>query len=477
MANDDFERPRAWLDWSSVTFMNHHMAHAATSYFTSPAREAALLVIDGHGSAIGETTDSYTVETISIGSAVGSHLSLEPFQSGRRQRTSSSWRHVGANSIGALYEIVTVAIGFGDEGQGKTMGLAAFGCDTFSARLREFVSLGDDGTFRFDPYAGVSDWLVTEIGDASNEFQVRADLAYAVQEVFGDAVVAAARVAYDRFPSSTLAFGGGCSLNTVANSRILEETAFETLHIFPAGSDDGLAVGAALYGYYSVLDNALVERRPGWRGRCVYLGREYGPQEIERAVAARSVSSAKSTHLACDVARVLADGAVVAVHRGGSEIGPRALGHRSLLAAPHSARMRDRINLNVKDRESFRPLAPVVPIEAANTYFDGPAESPFMLLVSNVRPEYRQRLAAVTHTDGTARIQTVRVEDNPFLHELLVEYGRLSGIPVLLNTSLNLPGMPIVETPEDASDVFLQRPIDVLALGDVLVRKYTPWAR
>ena len=138
--------------------------------------------------------------------------------------------------------------------------------------------------------------------------------------------------------------------------------------------------------------------------------------------------------------------------------------------------MRDHINLNVKDRESFRPLAPAVPIEFASEYFEGPAESPFMLLVSQVRPEVRDRLAAVTHIDGTARIQTVRSEDNPFLHQLLTEYGRLTGVPVLLNTSLNLPGAPIAESPEDALDVFLRRPIDLLVLNDLVVRKYSPWA-
>lgn len=477
VANDDLERPRAWMDWSLVTFLNHHTAHASASFFTSPATQAALLVVDGHGSALDETSDSYRVETISIGFANRSHLSLQPLQTGHQRRTSSSWRYIGDNSIGALYEIVTVAIGFGDEGQGKTMGLAAYGQDRLTSPLRDFVTLGEDGTFLFDPYAGISDWLVTEIERADNQFQVRADLAYAVQQVFGDAIVAAAQAAYDRYPSPTLSFGGGCSLNTVANSRILNETAFETLHIFPAGSDDGLAVGCALYGYYSILGRHPRDGRPGWRGRSVYLGREYSPQEIETALASRSVSARKSDRLASDIARELAEGAVVALHRGKAEIGPRALGHRSLLAAAHSARLRDHINLNVKERESFRPLAPVVPIEAASTYFEGPAESPFMLLVFEVRPEFRDRLAAVTHADGTARIQTVRAEDNPFLHELLTEYGRITGIPVLVNTSLNLPGAPIVETPEDALDVFLQRPIDLLVLGDVLVRKYTPWAR
>jgi carbamoyltransferase len=161
--------------------------------------------------------------------------------------------------------------------------------------------------------------------------------------------------------------------------------------------------------------------------------------------------------------------------RGRSEIGPRALGNRSLLALPASSRMRDHINLNIKQRESFRPLAPVVPLEHLDSYFEGIEESPYMLLVAKVRDEARDRLAAVTHIDGTARVQTVRGEDNPFLHSLLELVGDLTGVPVLLNTSLNFPGKPIVETPADAIELFVQRPIDVLVLGDQIVRKYSPW--
>ena len=169
-------------------------------------------------------------------------------------------------------------------------------------------------------------------------------------------------------------------------------------------------------------------------------------------------------------------GETVAVFRGRSEIGPRALGNRSLLALPHPVGMRDHINLNVKSRESFRPLAPVVPIEHLPTYFEGVEESPFMLLVATVRADVRDQLPAVTHVDGTARVQTVRREDNPFLHRLLNLVGDSTGVPVLLNTSLNLRGEPIVEMPDDAVAMFLRCPIDMLVLEDRVARKHSPWA-
>lgn len=187
--------------------------------------------------------------------------------------------------------------------------------------------------------------------------------------------------------------------------------------------------------------------------------------------------ASQPTDLEAEVAQILSDGESVAVCRGRSEIGPRALGNRSLLALPTTGRTRDHINIDVKQRESFRPLAPVVPLDDLDTYFVGVEESPYMLFVATVRDQFKNRLAAVTHVDGTARVQSVRSEDNPFLYAVLKRVGEHTGIPVLLNTSLNLRGKPIVERPVDALDLFIQRPIDALVLGDRLVRKYTPWAR
>lgn len=472
---DDLERPTDWMDWSKVTFVNHHTAHAAAAYFPFPHERSTLLVIDGHGSPVRDMADGYEVETISVGWAERSSIAVEPLQTGMQKRTSSSWRYVTQNSIGWFYSIVTSALGFGSGGQGKAMGLAAYGTPALTGALADFVRIEPDGRFLFDPYNGIWDWLNDTLRTSIHPVQLRADLAYAAQEILVSAVIAAAREAHHRAPSDVLGFGGGCALNTLANSRILESTPFRHLAVFPAAGDNGLAIGAALYGAHTLLGHPRPTLTPGWQGRMAYLGRHYGPDEIDAALAGAPVIASRPADLVGEVARFLADGQTVALCREASEIGPRALGHRSLLALPASAKMRDQINLNIKRRESFRPLAPMVRFEDLDTYFEGARESPHMLLVASVRQEQRARLAAVTHIDGTARVQTVRREDEAFLYDLLGRIGEATGMPVLLNTSLNLPDKPIVESPADALALFVQSPIDVLVLGERVVTKYTPW--
>ena len=475
--SDDLERPMEWLDWSRVTFVNHHTAHAAASFYTAPHERSTLLVVDGHGSALAESANGWEVETISTGWADDTSFEVRPLQTGVQKRTSSAWRYVTQNSIGWFYRIVTLAIGFETAEQGKAMGLAAYGTPTFVDSLREFVTIRPDGQFLFDPYGGIWDWLNERLAASPRSPQIRADLAYAAQEIFVDAIVEAAREAYRQAPSPVLSFGGGCALNTLANSRILESTAFEHVSVFPAAGDNGLSVGAGFYGAHALLGQPRRPATEGWRGRAVYVGREYTVGEVEAVLSEAPVIASKPTDLEAEVAQILSDGESVAVCRGRSEIGPRALGNRSLLALPTTGRTRDHINIDVKQRESFRPLAPVVPLDDLDTYFVGVEESPYMLFVATVRDQFKNRLAAVTHVDGTARVQSVRSEDNPFLYAVLKRVGEHTGIPVLLNTSLNLRGKPIVERPVDALDLFIQRPIDALVLGDRLVRKYTPWAR
>jgi carbamoyltransferase len=473
---DDLDRPTPWLDWSRVTFVNHHTAHAAASFFTSPYETAALLVVDGHGSSISGSDPTDEVETISIGYAEGASLSLSPLQKGVRKRSLSDWRYAAHDSIGWFYEVLTMALGFGPRGQGKAMGLAAYGTPALLDQMSAFVEIPADGRFRFDPYGGISEWLDEKLKGRPDAMQLRADIAYAGQEILVRAVVAAAKEAHRWAPSRVLGFGGGCALNTLANSRIIEETPFERLAIFPATGDNGLSVGAALYGAHVVLGQPRNPPGRGWRGRAAYTGRKYSDDDVVEAVADAGVVARPAADVPGETARALINGELVGVCRGRSEIGPRALGNRSLLALPFDARVRDHINLEVKERESYRPLAPVVPIEHVTTYFEGIEESPHMLLVARVRSGVQDRLAAVTHVDGTARVQTVRSEDNPFLHRLLELVGSETGVPVLLNTSLNFPGQPIVETPADALELFMRRPIDLLVLEDRLVRKYTPWA-
>src|SRR4051812_40578521 len=187
--SDDLERPAEWIDWSQVEFVNHHTAHGAAAFFTGPYEEATVLVVDGHGSALRESPAGWEVETISTGRAAGNTLEVTPLQTGVQKKTSSSWRYVTQHSIGWLYEIVTLALGFGSSGQGKTMGLAAYGTPTCLAPLSEFVEIGPDGRFWFDPYAGISDWLTATLTSSTNAMQVRADIAYAAQEIFVNAIV------------------------------------------------------------------------------------------------------------------------------------------------------------------------------------------------------------------------------------------------------------------------------------------------
>jgi carbamoyltransferase len=475
--SDDLERPADWLDWSGVTFINHHTCHAAASFFTAPHERSTLLVVDGHGSVVAEGPAGWEVETVSVGWADPAGLEVRPLQTGVQKKTSSAWRYITQNSIGWFYRVVTLAIGFGTAEQGKAMGLAAYGSGRFIGALRDFVTIGEDGQFLFDPYGGIWDWLNQTLAAAARSPQIRADLAYAAQEIFVEAIVAAAKEAHRQAPSPVLSFGGGCALNTLANTRILEATPFVHVCVFPAAGDNGLSVGAAFYGAHVLLGHPRKAATDGWRGRAVYVGRDYTELEIGAALADAPVIASQPPDLEQEVAQILSAGESVAVFRGRSEIGPRALGNRSLLALPASGRTRDHINIDVKQRESFRPLAPVVALDDLQTYFAGVEESPYMLFVATVREEHRQRLAAVTHVDGTARVQTVRLEDNPFLYGLLKRVGDLTGVPVLLNTSLNLRGEPIVERPADALALFIQRPIDALVLGDRLVRKYTPWAR
>ena len=339
--------------------LNHHTCHAAAAFFSSPHEESALLVIDGHGSALEESESGLAVETISVGAAGQGTFCLEALQTGIQGKTSSSWRYVTQNSIGWFYKIVTIALGFGGAGQGKAMGLAAYGGPRFVSELRDFVEIGPDGGFRFDPYGGIWDWLTAQLETAGNPAMARADLAFAAQEIFVEAIVAAANEAHRRHPSPALCFGGGCALNTLANSRILEATPFEHLWVFPAAGDGGLAVGAAFYGAHMMHGCPRVAWQPGTAGRNVYTGRRYSSTEVDAAIAERPVLASRPGDLVGDVAAALARAETVALWRGGAEIGPRALGHRSLLAHPFSASMRDHINLNIKNRESFRPLAPL----------------------------------------------------------------------------------------------------------------------
>ncbi len=270
--------------------------------------------------------------------------------------------------------------------------------------------------------------------------------------------------------AKNLCIAGGVALNCVANGRIVREAGFDNVWIQPAAGDDGIAIGCAYYGYLAIL-----KKQRSFVMKHAYLGVEYTDEDVHAAAHKRllrlQTRNTSSKNICGDAARLLSEGHVFAWFQGRSEFGPRALGNRSILADPRRAEMKDKLNKRVKHRQAFRPFAPIVLAESANKIFEGNEESPFMLVVKCVRPEWRDKIPAIVHVDGTARVQTVQQDQNERLYRLLKEFDAITGVPVLLNTSLNVKGEPIVETPNDALACFLATGIDYLALHDTLIAK------
>nr|VFK37273.1 MAG: carbamoyltransferase [Candidatus Kentron sp. SD]VFK42310.1 MAG: carbamoyltransferase [Candidatus Kentron sp. SD] len=473
----DHVRRESQILGRQVIRIGHHLAHAAASFYPSPFQEAAVLVIDGHGGHIETSSkDTNNLETISIGSASGSSIALNTLQSGIKTVTSTTWHHVVSNSLGSFYKAVSDLIGFGFFGVGKLMGLAAYGDNSLLSEMRKWVDIDVAGKFYFDPYSGFSDWVQHTLRCSRNSAQIRANIAAAVQKIFEETVLRLAKHCQQVTGAKYLSYGGGCALNTVANRRILDETKFKSLYIFPAPGDAGLAVGAAYFGYYIETGAYRFPSELQTLGTQAYCGRKYGEDEMKQALDKYPVLYHRATDTVNTVTKRLLEGEIIGIFRERSEIGPRALGNRSIITLPDSSIRRRFINMRVKNRETFRPFAPVVIFEAMSKFFELEDESPFMLLVAKVRPEWRASLGAITHADETARVQTVRRESNPFLYDLLVTVENHTGIPVLLNTSFNRRNEPIVESPEDALSCFLNQELDTLLLGKYIVEKHTPWA-
>jgi carbamoyltransferase len=296
------------------------------------------------------------------------------------------------------------------------------------------------------------------------------DLAWRVQDDTENVLLARARWLRETTGAKNLCIAGGVALNCVANGRVVRESGFENVWIQPAAGDDGIAIGCAYYGYLEIL-----KQRRSFVMDHSYVGKRYTDQDIHNATQKFLVriqtSAVRSEDICRDTAKLLAEQRVIGWFQGGSEFGPRALGNRSLLADPRKAEMKDILNKRVKHRQAFRPFAPIVLAERAREVFEGEEDSPFMLIAKRVRPEWRDRIPAIVHVDGTARVQTVREETNPVLYRLLREFEALTGVPVLINTSFNVKGEPIVETPRDAVICFLTTGIDNLILHDTLISK------
>jgi len=457
-----------------ILFTEHHQSHAAAAFLTAPTRRAAILTADG----VGEWA------TLTVG-----HGERQPGGS----TSISLLREIRfPHSLGMLYSTFTAYLGFPvNEGEYKVMGLAAYGRPTMIDRVLRLIRRTRDGAFSLD--LDYFDYHTTAKRSYSSRFvelfgpprspyepidldtsegQRFADCAASVQRVLEDTLLGLARTLHEETRLPDLCLGGGVALNGVANARILAESGFERVFVPPAPGDGGCALGAALYAdrvYFGNPDRELPDHP--------FLGPSVDGADLARVAREdhQCVEELDDHALIERIADDLVAGRIVGWMDGAAELGPRALGHRSILAAPHERQMRDRLNRDVKSREEFRPFAPVTTVEAADRYFDlppgGTRLARFMSGVFPVRPEWRARLAAITHVDGSARLQAVDREMAPRLYALLQAYGRRTGIPVLLNTSFNVAGEPIVNRAREGYTIFRRCGIDTLVAGSTVVTK------
>ena len=481
---DDTLLPTAYFRFRSrMTLIGHHLAHAASTFYPSPFRRAAILVVDGAGSLDDRGVETLTtavgdgVEITELTKVFGSNWSTDGLSRARVYQAGDA-----DHSLGYMYKAVSKAIGFVLYEQdawyltedGKTMGLAPYGGDHYCQEFRRYLNLLPDGRYELHlKNGGLLDFIEHALDgyQGDERFARGADLAYAAQWLLEEALLHSARQLYADTGLTELCLAGGVTLNCVANGRILRETPFENVFIQPAAGDGGCAIGAAYYGYH-VVNGQPRDRSPSTvqrPQRHAYLGRTYRTAEVLAALDAAGLPYRRVDRPARIAADLLSHGQLLGWFTGGSEFGPRALGHRSILADPRQAEMKDILNAKVKHRESFRPFAPAVLAERAAEYFDLTIESPYMLLVAPVRAEKRAEVPAIVHVDGTARVQTVTRAENGSYRELVEWFDRLTGVPIVLNTSYNDRGQPIVETPSQALDFFKPSKLDYLVIEDFLV--------
>ena len=424
-------------------FVEHHLAHAASAFLASPFATAAVLTIDGRGERV--TTASYR--------GTGACL----------QRISEA---VMPHSLGILYEQVTEYLGFlHSSDEYKVMALASFGEPVYVETFREMVRLGPRGTYTVAPPCLPERFGPPRPRGGPLE-QRHYDIARSLQVVLEEAALHIARWLHDATGERQLCLAGGVALNCVMNARIRDEGPFDAIWVQPAAGDAGTALGAALW----IDARERGDDRRHYEMDHAFLGPCYGEEEIAAFLTWSQLPFRRLDNLPGETAALLAAGRIIGWFQGRMEFGPRALGARSILASPVDPRMQDRLN-EIKDREDFRPVAPVVRAEDAADWFVDAGESPFMLFVHDVRRERAERIPAVRHVDGTARIQTVRREQHPLYHDLLSAFQRLTGVPVLVNTSFNTRGEPIVCTPRDAVECFWTSPLDALVIGPYLLEK------
>jgi carbamoyltransferase len=431
---------------------DHHLTHAAVSCFTSPYEEAACAIIDGFGE--------------------GTSCSFFRFNDGiikeiRRSAGNMKW------SLGSFYVTLTALCGFvhwkGEEW--KVMGLASYG--KFDPKIYDLMRchIKIDGLNIVglpDSVAALTELFNYARRPGQSALEV-ADIAYTGQQVFSELMRELLQNLYNETGCKNLVLGGGCALNSSWNGQILDQTGFDSLHLFSAPADDGNAVGAALLAYYE--DNP--DMKPTREVHTPYLGSAMSKEGLENLKRFGRIPKLEvlGDSIAKRAAELLSQGKIIGWVQGRAEFGPRALGNRSILADPRPADMKDKINAMIKFREEFRPFAPSILHEHGERYFIHYQESPYMERTLTFRDEVREKVPAVVHVDGTGRLQTVREEWNPLYYRLIKEFYELTGVPVILNTSYNIMGKPIIHSVEDAISVFYTTGLDALVIEDVLIQK------
>jgi carbamoyltransferase len=473
-----------------ILFSEHHLSHSASAYFCSPFEKSAILTVDGVG--------EWAVTTIGLGE-------------GNKINTLKEIHF--PHSLGLLYSAFTAFLGFEvNEGEYKVMGMAPYGKPKYVEDVRKLIQLHGDGSYKLDmsyftfhtslsktfsekfvklfgePRDPNSKFFTKDTGwpayfgekpkeeeyeRLAKEQQKFADIAASLQKVLEDAMVNLANALYKLTKCDNLCIAGGVGLNSCANWQILKNTPFKEIFVQPAAGDAGGALGAALVVYHIGLNN---ERN--YVMRHAYYGAEYSKEKIEDFLTSQKIpfSYLGDTELVAEIAGELAQGKVVGWFDGKFEWGPRALGHRSILADPRKEEMKDIVNTKIKFREPYRPFAPSILAEKAEEYFDLPNShlhhpARYMLFVTEVKEDKKKEVPAITHVDGSARPQLVYKDQSPRYYDLIKSFMDITGVPLLMNTSFNLKGEPVVNTPENAYSTFIRSGLDILVLGNYVVRK------
>jgi carbamoyltransferase len=469
-----------------VHTISHHLAHAYSAVGTSPFDACNIMIIDGAGSPYNQCDD-----------LEGAEIPLQQFDSGLYCEKDSFYFFDGQelktifkdfsvvrlfdenlpialpnnyHSIGGLYSAASFYCFGNMNDAGKLMGLAPYGNKTNKPEI--FILDNSRVEINYDKLQGIFTTPSKNYEQFKHNFQHYADIARWIQTEVEKAILYIFSERLKLNKHNNLAYAGGVALNAVSNARLLKETRVENLYMQPAAGDNGLAIGCAYYGWLHVLKNKKTNHTGS-----PFLGKKYTREDILSAIRNYEAASGvklkytEPSNYIAEMANLLNSGKVLALFQGGAEFGPRALGHRSILADPRSGNIRDHINRNIKFREDFRPFAPTVQENNVHKYFEDGFVSPYMILIDRIKAEWRDIVPGIVHRDGTCRVQTVTTEWNAEFYELLGAFEQESGIGILLNTSFNKKGMPIVETPEEALELFFNTALDILVLENIIIEK------